>query len=155
MQRRRPRTLLQPRLWPPPWPLHCPRWISCSGLLLLLWLCFLNLWGGLGFGLSDHVLRLAFLGWKYLWKQMGQEEKCHSLHTLTESSLAGRAGSKGVHFRTSRESMSSFNGWATKSHRVSKNSKQLSRPTPQEQFHYSQPSSPMRSRRSGPQGLAT
>lgn len=79
MQHRQLRRLLQLLLWLLPLQRHCLPWTSGFGLSLLLWLCFLNLWGGLGFELSDHDLQLAFPEWKFhsrclrqrnlLWKQ--------------------------------------------------------------------------------------
>lgn len=78
MQHKQLQKLLQPLLWLLPSQQHCLQWTCGFGLCLLLWLCFLNPWGGLGFELSDHVLQLALPEWKFhsqcltqslLWKQ--------------------------------------------------------------------------------------
>jgi hypothetical protein len=87
MQHRRLQRPQLPRLWLLPLRQHCLPWISGFGLSLLLWLCFLNLWDGLGSELSDHVLRLAFPEWKFLWEQMVKGKKMYLLKMLAQSSF--------------------------------------------------------------------
>jgi hypothetical protein len=85
MQHKQLQKLLQPLLWLLPSQQHCLQWTCGFGLCLLLWLCFLNPWGGLGFELSDHVLQLALPEWKFLWERIAKREKNKSLKMLTNT----------------------------------------------------------------------